>query len=242
MDVTGSELRWQERRGFLLGLTAAAGWLDALAFLYLGKVFISFISGNVLFVGIGIGEGEGGRPVRAAAVLGAFLAGAVVGARMTGSRVAPDAPGLLGRTLLLEAGLLALFGLLWAVAGDPADHSAEAYALLVVGAGAMGVQAAVALALHLPNVATVAITATLAQLGALAGWRWREGRAVVAATPSVSLMIAVCLAYLASALIVAALPETSALAFGPVLLLVAGVAIDVRIGAPYRPIAGSARG
>jgi uncharacterized membrane protein YoaK (UPF0700 family) len=47
----GADLRWQRRRVFLVGLTAAAGWLDALAFLYLGKVFISFMSGNLLFVG-----------------------------------------------------------------------------------------------------------------------------------------------------------------------------------------------
>jgi uncharacterized membrane protein YoaK (UPF0700 family) len=238
-------LSWQERRGFLIGLTAAAGWLDALAFLYLGKVFISFMSGNVLFVGIGIGGGDGGRAVRAAAVLAAFLAGAAAGARLTGSRIVPGARSPLGRTLLLELGLLATFAVLWLVAGDPARHTAEAFALLVVGSGAMGLQAAIALAFHLPNVATVAITATLAQLAALVGWREREGREVVAKTPSASLMAAVCLAYVIGAAIVAAVPDSSVLAFGPVLLLASGIAIDARrppVGSAYRPIAGSARG
>jgi hypothetical protein len=99
------------------------------------------------------------------------------------------------------------------------------FALLVLGSAAMGLQAAIALAFHLPNVATVAITATLAQLGALVGWREREGRSIVANTPSAPLMAALCLAYLLSAVIVAALPATPALAFGPVLLLAAGIAI-----------------
>lgn len=34
----GADLSWQSRRALLTGLTAAAGWLDALAFLNLGKV------------------------------------------------------------------------------------------------------------------------------------------------------------------------------------------------------------
>jgi uncharacterized membrane protein YoaK (UPF0700 family) len=220
------DLRWQQQRGFLLGLTAAAGWLDALAFLHLGQVFISFMSGNLLFVGIGLGDGDGGRSVRAAVVLGAFLVSTAVGARMTGSRLVPGAQSPLGRTLLLETGLLALFAVLWLVAGDPTGHTTEMFVLLVVGSAAMGLQAAIALAFHLPNVATVAITATLAQLGALVGWREREGRSIVARTPSASLMAALCLAYVLSAVIVAAVPATPALAFGPVLLLAAGIAIE----------------
>jgi uncharacterized membrane protein YoaK (UPF0700 family) len=103
----------------LVGITAAAGWLDALALLYLGKVFVSFMSGNLLFVGIGAGNGDGGLVVRAGAVLGAFLVGTAVGARITGSRLVPGTRRPLGRTLLLEAGLLAAFALLWVVVGDP---------------------------------------------------------------------------------------------------------------------------
>jgi uncharacterized membrane protein YoaK (UPF0700 family) len=220
------DLRWQDRRRFLVGLTAAAGWLDALAFLYLGQVFISFMSGNLLFVGIGAGGGDGGRAVRAGVVLAAFLAGTVAGARLTGSRLVPGEDRTLRRTLVLEAGLLAVFAVLWLVAGDPADHAAAKFVLLVLGAAAMGLQAAVALAFHLPNVATVAITATLAQLGALVGWREREGRAIVAQTPSVALMILLCLAYLISAAIVAAVPATPAMAFGPLLLLAIGMGTE----------------
>jgi uncharacterized membrane protein YoaK (UPF0700 family) len=240
-EPAGADLRWQHRRAFLVGLTAAAGWLDALAFLHLGKVFISFMSGNLLFVGIGAGNGDGGLVVRAGAVLAAFLVGTAIGARLTGSRLVPGAQSPLGRTLLLEAGLLALFALLWLATGDPEGHATMTLALLVVGAGAMGMQAAISLAFHLPNVATVAITATLAQLGALAGWREREGRAIVAKTPAVSLMIPLCLAYLISAVIVAAVPESPAMAFGPLLLLASAIATESQ-RTPRGLVAARARG
>ena len=234
-SAIGADLSWQRRRVFLVGLTAAAGWLDALAFLYLGKVFISFMSGNLLFVGIGAGNGDGGLVVRAGAVLAAFLAGTAVGARLTGSRLVPGAQSPLVRTLLIEASLLAAFAALWLATGDPAGQATPTLALLVVGAAAMGLQAAIALAFHLPNVATVAMTATLAQLGALVGWRGREGRAIVAKTPAASLMIPLCLAYLISAVVVAAVPETPAMAFGPLLLLASAVALEALLTPHGRP-------
>jgi uncharacterized membrane protein YoaK (UPF0700 family) len=226
-DVAGAAaLRWGTRRGFLLGLTAAAGWLDTLAFLHLGKVFISFMSGNLLFVGIAAGDGNGALLARAGAVLATFLVATAAGALLTGSRVAPEAEGLLGRALLIEGLLLAVFGVLWLTMGKPAGHPTTTFALLVVGAAAMGLQAAISLSFHLPNVATVALTGTFAQLGALIGWRVREGRPVVAETPAVSLMVPLCLAYLVSAVIVAAVPESPAMAFGPVVLFASAVAIE----------------
>jgi len=128
---------------------------------------------------------------------------------------------------------------LWVVIGHPAGHAARTLALLVVGATAMGFHAAIALAFHLPNVATVAMTATLAQLGALVGWREREGNAIVGNTPAVSLVIPLCLAYLMSAVVAAAVPET-AMAFGPVLLLVSAGAIEALIAPRGGPAGGLA--
>ncbi len=223
----GPDLRWQHRRVLLIGLSAAAGWLDALAFLHLGKVFVSFMSGNLRFVGIGAGNRDGAVVVRAGAVLAAFVLGTAIGARLTGSRLVPGTKSPLGRMLLVEQGVLGCFAVLWLVAPDP-GHATTALALLGLAAAAMGLQAAIALAFHLPNVATVAMTATLAQLGALAGWRAREGEPIVAKTPAASLMIPLCLSYLISAGVVAALPGSAAPAFGPVVLLAATALIERR--------------
>jgi uncharacterized membrane protein YoaK (UPF0700 family) len=156
MSSKPDPLRWQQRRAVLVGITAAAGWLDALAFLYLGKVFLSFMSGNLLFLGLAAGTGNGDLLARAGAALRAFLIGTAVGARMTGSQLAPGAPrSPMNHTIRFEAALLALFAVLWLAAGTPADHSTLSLGLIVLGAAAMGLQAAVALAFHLPNVATV---------------------------------------------------------------------------------------
>jgi hypothetical protein len=77
------------------------------------------------------------------------------------------------------------------------------------------------------------MTATLAQLGALAGGRYRKGARIVGSTPSVPLMLLLCLAYLAAAAVVASLPESPVLAFGPMLLVLAAVAAGLTArGAP----------
>jgi uncharacterized membrane protein YoaK (UPF0700 family) len=220
---------WDERRAFLIGLTGAAGTLDALAFLHLGKVFNSFQSGNVLFLGIGAGSGEWGLVVRAGAVLAAFVAGTAVGARLIGDRLSPDAPSRAGfRVLGVEAALLAAFAVLWLAIGAPAEHPAVRVVLLALGAGAMGVQVAFALALKVPNVVTVALTATLAALGQHAG-DTREARNPD--LPSNGLLLGLCAAYAVCATVIAVLPESSVLSLAPLLLLAAAVAVDRLSGA-----------
>jgi len=199
--------RWDEQRAFLIGLTAAAGTLDALAFLYLGKVFNSFQSGNVLFLGLGAGAGNGGLVVRAGAVLAAFVAGAAAGSRLTGR----------GRILGLESALLAAFCIVWLLVGTPAAHPVVRVVLLALGASAMGVQAAFAMALKIPNVVTVALTATLANLGERAG---DKDDADDPDAPSSGLLIALCATYAICATAIAVLPETPALSVAPLALLI----------------------
>jgi uncharacterized membrane protein YoaK (UPF0700 family) len=196
----------------LVGLTAAAGWLDALAFLYLGKVFVAFTSADLLFVGIGAGTSDEGLALRAGLVLSAFAA-----ASAAGGRASPR------RTLQLESGLLVAFAVLWVVADGPADDAAVTLVLLALGGAAMGLQASIAFSFHLPNVARVVLTSVLVRPGR----RRRRRRPIAGGTPGVSLMILLCIAYLVSAVVVAAVPETPALAFGP-LLLVASAVVDAR--------------
>ena len=198
---------WNEQRAFLIGLTAAAGTLDALAFLYLGKVFNSFQSGNVLFLGLGAGAGNGGLVVRAGAVLVAFVAGAAAGSRLTGRR----------HILGVEAALLAAFCVVWLLVGTPAAHPIWRVVLLALGAGAMGIQAAFALALKIPNVVTVALTATIANLGQRAG---DKDDADDPDAPSNRLLIALCATYAICATAIAVLPETPALSATPLALLI----------------------
>ena len=39
-------------------LTLNAGWTDLVVYLFLGRIFASFMSGNILFVGLGLAEGN----------------------------------------------------------------------------------------------------------------------------------------------------------------------------------------
>jgi uncharacterized membrane protein YoaK (UPF0700 family) len=216
---------WDRRHAFLVGLTGAAGTLDALAFLYLGKVFNSFQSGNLLFLGLGAGAGDGGLVVRAGAVLAAFFAGAAAGSRLIGSRLSPAAsPRAELRILAIDAALLAAFAAVWLAVGTPADHPVARVVLLALGAGAMGVQVAFALALKIPNVVTVALTATLAYLGQRAGDREQVRDPE---SPSNGLLAGLCAAYAICATAIAVLPETSALSLAPLALLTSAVALDL---------------
>jgi uncharacterized membrane protein YoaK (UPF0700 family) len=212
---------WGDRRAFVVGLTAAAGTLDALAFLYLGKVFNSFQSGNVLFLGLGAGAGNGGLVVRAGAVLVAFVAGAAVGSRLGDKR----------RVLAVEAGLLAAFAVLWLAIDTPADHAVARVVLLALGAAAMGFQASFAMALRIPNVLTVALTATLANLGERAGDKRGEHDP---SKPSNALLIALCATYAICAAAIAVLPETPYLSLAPLVLLVGADRISAASAFPSR--------
>jgi uncharacterized membrane protein YoaK (UPF0700 family) len=221
---------WTRRRPLLVGLTAAAGWLDALAWIHLGKVFLSFMSGNLLFLGVAAGDATWELFARAAVALAAFMLATYAGAWLTGSRLAPASRTLsMERTLQLEAAILALFALVWIAGRDPADDDALSVALIAIGAIAMGLQVAVALAWHVPNVVTVAMTGTLAQLAALGGWMRREGPGpAVAAAPPGALLVTVILVYLVAATVVAAVPATPVMALGPAVLVIAALVIDAR--------------
>jgi len=212
-------MRGHDRNTFLIGITAAAGWLDALAFLHLGKVFNSIMTGNVVFLGLGIGNGNGGLVLRAGVALTAFAFGAFAGAQIVGPNLTTGAAAQrLPRALPIEGGLLIAFAVLWLAIGSPADHPVPQVVLLGIGAIAMGVQAAIAIALKVPNIATVALTGTIAQLGAFAGWRRRDD-AIPRDVPSPALMATLILTYLLGALIVALAPDWPVLALGPVVLL-----------------------
>jgi uncharacterized membrane protein YoaK (UPF0700 family) len=214
---------WDKRYALLLGLTSAAGTLDALAFLYLGKVFNSFQSGDVIFLGLGIGDGNGGLVIRAAASLIAFVIGAAIGARLVGARLKPSAVHAELDILAVEAALLAIFAALWLGLGTPADHPAARVVLLALGASAMGVQIALCLAMKIPNVLTVALTATLGYIGQRIGDAEQHRKAEL---PPMSVLIGVCVTYAVCAFTVAVLPETPTLSLLPLALLTAGMALD----------------
>lgn len=146
-----------QNRSSLTLMAITSGSSDVIAFLLLGHVFASAMTGNTALLGIALSDGNliaASQPV--SALLG-FAAGVALATLLD----APDKPGFDPRKLLvLEITCLVLFALLWGIgshsAGDPAQ-----YVLILLCSVAMGIQGVVARRLNAPGVNTIVFTTTL---------------------------------------------------------------------------------
>ena len=146
----------EHKRGASLGLLAStAGSMDAIAFLTLGNVFTSAMSGNTVLFGLALGQG---RLSAASYALVAFV-GYVVG--VAGAALPLRIPDKgIERTLLIKTLFLAAFALLWTALGGPTTPI-EIYTLIVLSSVSMGMQGAVGRVVGVPGVPTIVITSTL---------------------------------------------------------------------------------
>jgi len=143
-------------RILLLGLALAAGYVDAVSYLGLGRVFIANMTGNTVLLGMALAAGASENAVRSSIALGGFCAGALAGARITVSRA-----------LFAEAVILAVFASGWTLSNAASDTAARV--LIGLSAFAMGMQSAAVTRLEVAGVTTTYITGTLTHLaGALA--------------------------------------------------------------------------
>jgi uncharacterized membrane protein YoaK (UPF0700 family) len=151
-------------RSFALALLSfAAGSMDSIAFLTLGDVFTSAMSGNTILLGIALGQG---RMSAASHSVAAFV-GYGTGVAVAALPLRTPTRGV-ERALVLEILFLAAFAALWIACGGPV-RPAAVYGLIIVSAIAMGLQGAVGRAIRIPGIPTIVITSTLtAILGTLA--------------------------------------------------------------------------
>jgi len=66
-------------QGLAIALSSLAGFVDALGFVTLGGVFVSFMSGNSTRMSVGIADGHWSQAALVAGILGLFVAGVVLG-------------------------------------------------------------------------------------------------------------------------------------------------------------------
>lgn len=94
----------QDRRArlFAMGLSALAGYVDAVGFMALGGFFVSFMSGNTTRMAVAVVD-QGDQAVRAGSLIALFVGGVVLGSLV--GRIARPRQTLV---LLLVAGLLCL--------------------------------------------------------------------------------------------------------------------------------------
>jgi uncharacterized membrane protein YoaK (UPF0700 family) len=146
----------------LVALTFSSGAVDAISFIALSKVFTAFMTGNFVFLGLGLADASGGPEVlRVLIALAAFAAGVFAATRIIhavkGSGLWPRGVTV---TLAVAVVLQAVFLVIWvATSGRPGTGSAEV--LTAVMALAMGLQSGAILALGVQGVFTTAATATL---------------------------------------------------------------------------------
>ncbi|HKO15910.1 MAG TPA: YoaK family protein [Gemmatimonadaceae bacterium] len=187
------------RDALLVLLSATAGWLDALSYVRLGHVFTSFMSGNVVFIGLGMQERQ--SVAGPATAIAAFVAGCAAGAFIVGAARPPAiwAPRVL-HALAVEWVALLTFVLVWWIIGP--GSLGHDLMLMSLGGFAMGVQSAAVLAMSIPGVITTVITSTIALLGeqaVLLLHRRRHGQRLSA--EGAWLLAGITLAYTASAVL-----------------------------------------
>jgi uncharacterized membrane protein YoaK (UPF0700 family) len=153
-----------------VGLAVCSGATDAITYLGLGKVFSAFMTGNVVFLALGLTGAGGPNPLRVAVALVGFGTGVGVSAKIvnpsSGSLVRSRRMSVaLACAALVQAGFLAGW---MASAGRPA--TGLGHVLTGISALAMGIQSGAVLSLGVRGVLTTAATASLVDLvGDLAG-------------------------------------------------------------------------
>ncbi len=212
----------------LLLLTLAAGWTDALCYLALGGVFASFMTGNILFIGLSIGQGNTALLVRTSTVVLLFLVSITLSSLYLQSLPAQMPPeswrGTLARYLLVQGLILLAFALVWALGGSPAQDLTRQVVLLGIAAVGMGTQGALVAKFAILDVVSVAMTGTELLLGIrLAQLIGRQPANRQAAT-SVLFLVALILLYSLAALIVALTMSWIGAVFIPCALVVVAVA------------------
>src|SRR5260221_14546334 len=134
-------LRAPHERGriglLLLLLTLTAAWIDMLSYLSLGRVFASFMTGNFLFIGLGVVQGNSGLVIRALVAVLVFLVGVAFASFCLG--LAPlhqcGTPwhNMLARYLLLEWLLLLVYALIWRVTSNLSQQGGVQILLVCLG-------------------------------------------------------------------------------------------------------------
>ena len=144
-----------------LGLMAiAAGGSDALAYLTLGHVFTSAMTGNTVLLCIAVGQGQFVAAMQSFTAFLAFVAGAALAAAFSRRPVPNEhVPAHLSPLFLLEIALLAAFVAVWFATGRTSETAR--YGLIVLSAIAMGTQGVIARHINVPQVNTIVFTTTI---------------------------------------------------------------------------------
>jgi uncharacterized membrane protein YoaK (UPF0700 family) len=143
-------------------LAVASGTTDVMAFLSLGDVFTSAMTGNTALLGIALSHGRIVPATHSLSALLGFALGASLGAAVNHRRRRDNAAVLndVRPLLLLEICCLGAFAAILTSTGVPPE-STVLYGLILLSAIGMGLQGVAARHLNAPGVNTIVFTSTL---------------------------------------------------------------------------------
>src|SRR3984885_6641563 len=148
----------------LVAMTVVTGLVDSFSYLLLGHVFVANMTGNVVFLAFAVAGAQGFSIPASVVALVAFGLGSVLGGRIVqhfghhrGHHVA---------VATATQALLFIVAMVVALVGAQPFGSGVRYALIVVLAGAMGVQNSSVRRLAVPDLTTTVLTLTVTGIGA----------------------------------------------------------------------------
>jgi len=150
----------------VLGLTFVTGIADALGVLALGGAFSSVMTGNMVLLGLSAGTLDAQLAISASSAIGAYVVGVLVGSRVAGVPDPSDPvwPRQVTWALSVELVAILAFLVLWEVLlEDGFDGSAQLLMLMVL-AGALGVQGSAVQRFGVPGLSSTYLTGTLTTL------------------------------------------------------------------------------
>lgn len=146
----------------LAALALASGVTDVAAFLTLGDVFTSAMTGNTALLGIALSQGRLLSATHSASALLGFMLGASLATAISISNTPDKVDNLsvIRPLLLVEILCLSLFAAILTFVGRPGE-SVLLYGLILLSAIGMGVQGVATRQLNSPGINTIVFTSTL---------------------------------------------------------------------------------
>jgi uncharacterized membrane protein YoaK (UPF0700 family) len=155
------------RDALIVTLAFTSGFIDALAYLGLGGVFVSNMTGNTILLGLAISEGKIFAAARSTTSLLGYLSGVAIGASITNPKTKREKNSATSKTWPLVATtsftMECIVLLFFAVGGYLASENPIPiliYALIALSSIAMGMQSVGVQALGVRGIATTYITGT----------------------------------------------------------------------------------
>ncbi|MBO1755510.1 YoaK family protein [Allobranchiibius sp. CTAmp26] len=163
----------RRRHALVVGLTFVTGAADAMGFLMLGGAFSSVMTGNMVLLGLSIGDQRPALAVTSGTAIISYVVGVILGARVAGAAKPEDKvwPSSVTCALCLELSIVGVFLIMWeATLGDRSND--VKLVMLGVAATALGIQGSAVQRFGVPGLSSTYLTGTLTTvIGSLAARR-----------------------------------------------------------------------